>query len=541
MAPLAPSYGITIAANSFITNPTSWYFQPISWSNIENPYSPTTFNDWNWVSGDTFQCPADGWYAYSIWLQFTIPAPVFNFGVRVNGELAFGGGPGGIGLTGIPEAGSANMMTSVSYFNVNDTVTFGICSNLANSSLGITGDNPIYLQMQNIQGGAGVQGPEGPPNGPTGAQGGVGLQGNQGVIGFQGLQGYGDTGLQGAAGVQGNQGAIGLQGFQGLQGIQGSEGIQGFQGVQGVQGASAPISPSYSLTLSSSSFTSNSLEFYYSPLEWTSVESPYSSTSFNDWNWVSGATLTCPSSGWYAYTVSLQYTVDDPVFSFGINVNGKIMNSGSSSPVGITGITGAGSCNTLSGIAYFDVSDTITFGISAAEINATLGIDALNQVYLQISSIQSYGGATGMLEGVAGAQGLQGNVGLQGSIANISYDKVVSSSSSLNTTTSFATYLTTNSLISGTWFISWTGTYSMSFNTANIIFQFFQNSTGTYITDTLTTYSPYISSIDNIFSTSIQTTITLTSTDTVSVRWRGDTGGEDYVILQGTIISIRLS
>ena len=81
----------------------------------------------------------------------------------------------------------------------------------------------------------------------------------------------------------------------------------------------------------------------------------------------------------------------------------------------------------------------------------------------------------------------------------------------------------------------------MSFNTANIIFQFFQNSTGTYIADTLTTYSPYISSIDNIFSTSIQTTITLTSSDTVSVRWRGDTGGEDYVILQGTIISIRLS
>jgi len=372
IAPPIPSYGLTLASNSFTSNSTTYVFQPITWSSIEAPFTSTTFNDWSWASGATLVCPKSGWYSYSVFLESTTNSTSgFSFGMDVNGLKTFSGGPSTISVSGTTR--NSNSLSGIAYFDDQDLVTFGICAALTNNNLGVGVNNKIFLQIQNLQG---FQG--------GGGGGGVGVQGYQGRVGIQGVQGMG---------VQGVQGFRGLQGFQGIQGYQG-QGTQGVRGFQGIAGAAAPTN---GITIKANTFTSNSTIWLPSTITWSSIANPYSVQTFNDWNWVSGNSLVCPASGWYTYNIWVSYTSIDPLFTFFIDVDGEKAFGGASSAISITGNPNAGSSTNFSGMGYFDAGDVITFGICSSVSNDSLGISVSNPVYLQIQSLQGARGAQGPL------------------------------------------------------------------------------------------------------------------------------------------------
>ena len=521
MAPLNPSYAMTLASTSFTTNSTQWYYEPITWSNVANPFSATTFNEWSWVSGSALTCPESGWYFYNIWLEYTVPDPYFSFGIDVNGEKAFGGAAGGVGLTGLAGLASSTNLSGIGYFDKNDVVTFGICSSAINASLGVTGNNPIYLQMQSVQGSPGVtgiQGPTGPFGGPPGPAGNQGFQGPTGTFPT-----YGDTisvGLGAGASSQsqysvavgyntgqlaqggtavaigpmaGNSGqgsytvAIGANSGQVSQGgcsvavgrlagnqnqstnavavgceagefyqatgsvsigyLAGNSGQatraiaigeqSGYTGqgqyaialgyragyvgqaaysivmnasssaltpgstglyISPVRYTTTPTTfglsydpstsevnynplPSYRLSLKCGSFTTDATLWNFATVVWTSTGSPFSATVFNDWGWVSGSTLTVPATGWYNYCIFVSYATTDPMFNFGMNVNGVTKFGPAASAIGGTGISG-GSSNTFSGMDYFDQGDVISFGVCASVTSDTMGISNTNPIFL---------------------------------------------------------------------------------------------------------------------------------------------------------------
>jgi hypothetical protein len=203
----------------------------------------------------------------------------------------------------------------------------------------------------------------------------------------------GVQGRQGIHGSQGYQGFQGLQGYQGLQGLQGYAGIQGYQGLQGHQGLQGPLQviTSYSMTLASDSFTSNTTEWFYKTIDWTTIANAYSATTFNDWNWVSGPLLLCPSSGWYTFSVWVEYVDSSALFTFGMDVNGKKRFGSAAAGIGVTGLNGdipTSSCS-FSGCAYFSQNDVVSFGVCCSYTNDNLGITNANMIYLEIVKVPS--------------------------------------------------------------------------------------------------------------------------------------------------------
>lgn len=190
-------------------------------------------------------------------------------------------------------------------------------------------------------------------------------------------------GPEGVQGIQGIQGVQGPQGIQGLQGIQGVQGRQGIQGVQGVQGPNNAPSTSNSLTLSCNSFTTNATVWTYQAITWTAVENQFSSTTFNNWSWTSGANLTCPATGKYSISIAIPTVLSDPIFNFGMDVNGIKRFGAASSAVTVSGNTG-GASTSFSTITYLDASDTLQFGICAAFASNTLGISGTNEIFVEI-------------------------------------------------------------------------------------------------------------------------------------------------------------
>jgi hypothetical protein len=145
-----PSYSMTLLCNNFTTSSTEWLYQTITWSSVGNAYSSTTFNNWNWVSGSTLTVPTSGWYNFSIWLEYTDGNPFFNFGMDVNGKKRFSGAASAIALAGNTAAGSSCSFCGSAYFDMNDIVSFGVCSSDVNSTLGISNDNPIFVEIVKI-------------------------------------------------------------------------------------------------------------------------------------------------------------------------------------------------------------------------------------------------------------------------------------------------------------------------------------------------------------------------------------------------------
>ena len=147
--------------------------------------------------------------------------------------------------------------------------------------------------------------------------------------------------------------------------------------------------PSYSLTLLCGTFTTSATEWLYQTVTWTSVGNAYSSTTFNDWNWVSGAVLTVPVSGWYNFNVWLEYSDGNSFFNFGMDVNGKKRFSGAAAAIGLPGNTAAGSSCSFCGSAYFDANDSVSFGVCSSETNSSLGISNANPIFVEIVRIPS--------------------------------------------------------------------------------------------------------------------------------------------------------
>lgn len=364
MSPPIPSYGLTLSSSSFTTNAVRWNHQPIVWTDVDNPYNAITFNEWAWASGSQLMCPAAGWYTYTVWLPYTEGSPTFNIGINVNGEWMFSGNASGLGLTGITGLRSGNSLSGVAFFDTGDLVSFSVCSSAMSDTLGVSATSRFYLQIQNLQG-------------------------------FQG-SGVGATGVQGSTGFQGLQGAV------------------------------APPSPTYGLTLSSTSYTTNAVANTPQPITWSTVANPYSTTTLNEWNWVSGNALTCPASGWYAYNVWLPYTSTVGVNTFYMDVNGQRTYGSSNEKVKYVGNTGDASANSFAGLAYLDVGDSVSFGIVSDQVSSSIDISISNPLYLQIQSVlggASFASSQGVqgTEGVQGLQGVQGLRGTQGAGGALGY------------------------------------------------------------------------------------------------------------------------